>query len=95
MSTQFRVSPAWHNMVTTPLIEDRNMSFPFRVPPPSMAKQGTHTVYGGQKHVNSTSRARLPWQKNVPARHMNVGNMSMQFHMPPPPHGRTRYPHPI
>ena len=36
-----------------------------------------------------------PWHNMVPTPHIEVRNMSAQFRVPPPPHGITRYPHPI
>ena len=97
MSIRFRVPPPPHGITWYPhaIWRSKTCQFGLGCPLPPMAKQGTHTPYGAQKHVNSIWRSPL-WHNMVPTPHMEDKNTPIQFRVPPPPpHGKTRYPHPI
>ena len=68
-----------------PIWRSRTCHFHFVCPPP-MAKQRSHTPFGGQ-NISMQFRAPppLPWQNTVPTPHMEVRNMSNHFTCPPPP----------
>ena len=63
---------------------------------PPLAKQGTHTPYGGQKRFICFSRAPPPHglTSYLPKPHVEVRNVSILFRVPPP-HDKKRYPRPI
>ena len=80
MSFRFRVPP--HGKTTYPHPIWRSTTCHLNFTPP-MAKHGTGTPCGGQKHVISYSHA-PPWHNLVPTSHMKVIHMSIQFRVPPP-----------